>query len=238
VSAPWILALDASTPRCVLAVGRTDAAPIATDLDDDLANQASARLQPRIVDVLARAGIATRELAAIACGRGPGTFTGTRVAVATAKGLALGLGVPIVPVSTLAAVAGSIDASGRRLAVLDARRGEVYGASFECIGDRIVARSAERCAKLAEIVAELEAPAHVVGPGVSAYADQIPAGWPSTPLVGPSPAGLWCAAVSAHEGGLAVDAAEVDAVYLRQSYAELGVHAPKRKPFKSPFVAG
>jgi tRNA threonylcarbamoyladenosine biosynthesis protein TsaB len=236
----WILALDASTPRSVLAIGRVDGPPIASASEDDGANQASARLSARIVALLGEAGIAARDLGAVACGRGPGTFTGTRVAVATAKGIALGLGIPIVPVSTLAAVAASVNHSGAIVPLLDARRGEVYGALFEMDGDDVVARSDERCAALVDLLASfaLAAPAHLVGPGVAAASEHLPTGWPTTAMPGPTPAGLWRASLLAHARGEAVDAAEIDAVYLRQSYAELGVNTPKRKPFKSPFAAG
>ncbi|HET6585425.1 MAG TPA: tRNA (adenosine(37)-N6)-threonylcarbamoyltransferase complex dimerization subunit type 1 TsaB [Nannocystaceae bacterium] len=236
----WILALDASTPRSVLAIGRAGGPMVESSSEDDGANQASARLESRIVALFAAVGVGARELSAVACGRGPGTFTGTRVAVATAKGLALGLGVPIVPVSTLAAVAASVPDAGRIVPLLDARRGEVYGALFERNGDEVLARTDERCTTLADLLAAfaLREPARLVGPGVAAAAEHLPAGWPTAAMPGPTPEGLWRAAASAHARGDAVDAAEIDAVYLRASYAELGVNTPKRKPFKSPFAGG
>lgn len=235
----WILALDASTPSSVVVLGRVGGELVTSSVEDDGANQASARLQVRLEAVLAEAGVRARELVAIACGRGPGTFTGTRVAVATAKGLALGLDVPIVPVSTLAALAASVPAAAAVLPVLDARRGEVYGALFDTQGGDVVARSDERCATLGDLVAtSTDAHAIVVGPGAREHADQVPAGWPAVPLSGPNAEGLWRATMAAHARGESVDAALIDAVYLRQSYAELGVNTPKRKPFKSPFIAG
>ncbi len=234
----WILALDASTPRSVVAIGRIGGEVVAHSVEDDGANQASARLQERLVAVLAAANVRPRELVAIACGRGPGTFTGTRVAVATAKGLALGLDVRIVPVSTLAALAASVAPAPAVLAVLDARRGEVYGALFDTKGD-VVARSDEACTTLDRLATTLDlASALVVGPGAREHAALVPAGWPTDPLPGPNEVGLWRATMAAHARGESVDAAEIDAVYLRQSYAELGVNTPKRKPFKSPFIAG
>jgi len=80
--------------------------------------------------LLAEAGIAKSHLDAVAVGRGPGAFTGVRLAIAIAQGIALALDRPVVPVSTLQALA--MRASGERiLAAIDARMGEVYLGAFE-----------------------------------------------------------------------------------------------------------
>ncbi len=79
--------------------------------------------------LLAEAGIGKRQLDAIAFGRGPGAFTGVRLAVALTQGIALALERPVVPVSTLQALA--MQSEGERiLAAIDARMGEVYAAAF------------------------------------------------------------------------------------------------------------
>ena len=93
--------------------------------------------------LLAEAGVAKSALDVIAVGRGPGAFTGVRLAIAIAQGIALALDRPVVPVSTLAALA--LQARGPRvLAAIDARMGEVYAGAFRCEGDDIVALDAER----------------------------------------------------------------------------------------------
>lgn len=71
---------------------------------------------------------------ALAFGRGPGSFTGVRVGVGVAQGIAFARDIPVIPISTLAAVAQqAIDKhSAQRIAVaVDARMGEVYAAHFE-----------------------------------------------------------------------------------------------------------
>ncbi len=83
--------------------------------------------------LLAEAGVERGRLDAVAFGRGPGSFTGLRIAAGVAQGLAFALDVPVLPVSTLAAIAqGEHRESGARrvLALLDARLGEVYAGAF------------------------------------------------------------------------------------------------------------
>lgn len=92
--------------------------------------------------LLAEAGIARSQLDAIAVGRGPGAFTGVRLAIALAQGIALALDRPLLPVSTLAALA--MQAHGARIvAAIDARMGEIYAASFARDAAGIVATGAE-----------------------------------------------------------------------------------------------
>jgi tRNA threonylcarbamoyladenosine biosynthesis protein TsaB len=265
----WMIGLDASAPRTCVALGYLEGERdelVVADEREDAANQTSERLHLRLADALAQAGITARALSLVACGRGPGTFTGTRIAVATIKGLALGLGVPVVPVSSLAALAASSTIDGPTLALLDARRSQVYGAVFE-VGERIEPRSPERAIELATLIAELPEPAiwpaaspgpaasrrplapippsaagkaslRAIGPGCHAYADQLPEPLRSeaSTIAGPSARGLWRAAVSAHRAGAAVDAGALSVSYLRQSYAEMGINTPKRPPYKSPFI--
>ena len=127
----------------------TEACSVAVYIDGDvrerfeLAPRRHAELSlPWAEQLLAEAGIAKSQLDAIAIGRGPGAFTGVRLAIAIAQGIALALDRPIVPVSTLAALA--MQSQGERiLAAIDARMGEVYSAAFARDGDRLVALSAE-----------------------------------------------------------------------------------------------
>lgn len=96
---------------------------------------------------LAGAGITRADLELIAFGCGPGAFTGVRIAAAIAQGIALARDLPVVPVSTLRAVAcGALRASGARAVIvaLDARRREVYSAAYTANEAGMTALAAER----------------------------------------------------------------------------------------------
>ena len=95
----------------------------------------SERLLPAIDRLLESAGRTLDDVDAYAVSIGPGSFTGLRVALATVKGLVLGDDRPVVAVPTLAALAaGAAAAPGPVAALLDARRGEVYGAMYAAAG--------------------------------------------------------------------------------------------------------
>lgn len=90
----------------------------------------SRELLPALAGAMADAEVDWADLDAIAVGVGPGAFTGLRIGIATARGLAQAHGTPLRPVSSLAALAAGIDAR-LALPLLDARRGELYGALHE-----------------------------------------------------------------------------------------------------------
>ncbi len=84
----------------------------------------------QMVDALLTAmSIRLGQLDAIAFGCGPGAFTGVRIAAGTAQGLALGAALPVMPISSLAALAQQSSGS-RVLAALDARMGQVYWGAY------------------------------------------------------------------------------------------------------------
>ena len=93
-------------------------------------------LMPMVRELLAERGLVPADLDALAFARGPGSFTGVRIATGVVQGLAWGLEIPVVPVSSLRAVAfGAIDtlrvADSQGIAVaFDARMGEVYWGCF------------------------------------------------------------------------------------------------------------
>jgi len=85
-------------------------------------------------ELLVEAGLALTQLDAIAFGRGPGAFTGVRIATGVAQGAAFGADLPLLPISTLAALAQRhYRESGVRksLAAFDARMGELYWGAYQ-----------------------------------------------------------------------------------------------------------
>ncbi len=129
-------------------------------------------------DLLAEAGLRLDELDALAFGRGPGSFTGLRVAASVVQGLALGSGLPVIPVSTLAALAHAAwQKRGWRhvLTALDARMHEIYWGGFEIADDGMVtAIEAERLSAPAELQSlGRDGPWYGAGPGWGAY--EVPA---------------------------------------------------------------
>jgi len=104
-------------------------------------------LLQEIERLLTRAGIAPVDLTAIAVTTGPGSFTGIRVGLATAQGLALARDRRLFACDSLKAVAAAQSAGAAPIAVvLDARRGEVYAAVYDCRQDgALQARIEPRC---------------------------------------------------------------------------------------------
>lgn len=138
-----LLAFETATEACSVAVYSDG------DVSErfELAPRRHAELSlPWAEQLLAEAGIAKSQLDAIAVGRGPGAFTGVRLAISIAQGIALALDRPVVPVSTLAALA--MQANGERiLAAIDARMGEIYFAAFERDGAGLLALNQEVVAR-------------------------------------------------------------------------------------------
>jgi tRNA threonylcarbamoyl adenosine modification protein YeaZ len=96
-------------------------------------NAHAERLVPLLDEALDRAGWERGSLERVGVGMGPGSFTGLRVGIAFAQGVALGLGIPVIGVGSLEAMAAACPAglASPRVALLDARRGEVFAQAFD-----------------------------------------------------------------------------------------------------------
>jgi tRNA threonylcarbamoyl adenosine modification protein YeaZ len=106
----------------------------------------------------------------IAVGRGPGSFVGIRIGLATARGLSASTGLPTAGVCTLDALGRAI---GEGLALLDARRGEVFAALYSSTGERLWEPLVASPQALAERLDELPAPPLAAGPGAIRFRHEL-----------------------------------------------------------------
>jgi tRNA threonylcarbamoyladenosine biosynthesis protein TsaB len=156
----------------------------------------------------------------IAVGVGPGSFTGLRIAIATARGLRAALGLPVVGVCTLDALARGISgdaAAGRdRLAVLDARRGEVFAALYSPGGERILGPSVGSAEELARRLGDRPLPPLAAGPGALRFRHELAGGGVDV-IADSDPAHRVSALTVCALGAEAVEAAagSLEPIYLR-----------------------
>lgn len=124
-----VLALDTALTAATAVVGR-DGAVLCAKVEP-MARGHQEAIAPLTEAAMAEAGVGFAALDRIAVTVGPGSFTGLRVGLAFAKGLALAWSTPLVGLGSLEALAESDDHPGRRLAVIDAGRGQVYRQWFD-----------------------------------------------------------------------------------------------------------
>ncbi|HEX5305744.1 MAG TPA: tRNA (adenosine(37)-N6)-threonylcarbamoyltransferase complex dimerization subunit type 1 TsaB [Dyella sp.] len=179
-----LLALETSTESCSVALVHGDSLIVRSEL----APRRHAELVlPMAEALLAEAGLGRHALDAIAVGRGPGAFTGVRLGIALAQGMALALDRPVVPVSSLAALALEApedDGDAAILAVIDARMGEIYAASFRRDGlGGLEPLDEERVTTAEALTLPAASGWHVVGTGWGTYRDALAAALAGAPLL-------------------------------------------------------
>jgi tRNA threonylcarbamoyl adenosine modification protein YeaZ len=158
-----VLGLDTSTPAVSVALVDTDGGLLAECVVVD-ARRHGELLAVGIQTVLRDAGVDRRQLGAVAVGLGPGPFTGLRVGVVTAATLSDALSIPAYGTCSLDSLG-----SGRRVAMTDARRREVYWARYDEGGVRIEGPAVARPADLAPQLHGIP----VMGDGALAYRDLL-----------------------------------------------------------------
>jgi len=136
-----ILALDTSTDACSVALACDG------DISEDFAvvpREHTRRLLPMVDALLSKHSLKLQDLDAIAFGRGPGSFTGLRICLGVVQGLAFGANLPVVPVSTLSAMAAGAFRQGdfpegcELLVALDARMDEIYWSLYKNAPDTAI----------------------------------------------------------------------------------------------------
>ncbi len=129
-----ILAIDTANACCSAAVLDSEAETVFA-LSEEIGRGHAERLMDMIGEVLADAGMPLVAMERIAVTVGPGSFTGLRVGMSVARGLGLVLGVPVVGITTLAALAEGVRDGIHPVAVALAARGdEVYAQAFAADG--------------------------------------------------------------------------------------------------------
>ncbi len=203
---------------------------VLSDFSIDNGLTQSELLLPMAEESLRRLKLSFDDIDLIACAVGPGSFTGVRIGVSTVKGLAFGRSLPIAPVSTLEALAYNLKGlSGITVAVMDARRDQVYSAIFRQ-ADGSIERLCEDCAvSLGELNSMLKdyegMPIYLVGDGYDkAYAALTSLGvsiCQTPPLLKlQSAASVGAVGEVMYKAGLCVTDTELSPTYLRLPQAE------------------
>jgi len=218
-----LLAFDTATEHMSIAVARGDEVFVHEAAGGALA---SATLIPAILALLAQAGVALRDLDAIAFGRGPGAFTGLRTACSVAQGLAFGAGKPVLPIDTLLAVAEDSRSGAEPLrvwAAMDARMNEIYAAQYEFAQGRWQVLDAPLLISPEALNERWQAapPQAVAGNAVTAFAALLhPGAAVIHPQARPSARALLPLARALWRAGGAVDAELALPLYLRDKVAQ------------------
>jgi tRNA threonylcarbamoyladenosine biosynthesis protein TsaB len=217
--APTVLALETSTTACSVALTVRGIVYAEHRVEPRGHNRL---LLPMVDALLSAAGVGREALDAVAFGRGPGSFTGVRIAAGVAQGISLGLSIPVVPVSSLAALAWETialhaDAEGV-LATIRSRPNETYVAAYRVVagGWETVAAEAVAVAANRDVPACVDATWCAAGDGAEHFAAQLVLlGCRVDAALLPSARGVLALALSALSRGETVAAAQALPVYLQ-----------------------
>jgi tRNA threonylcarbamoyladenosine biosynthesis protein TsaB len=177
-----VVGLDTATPSTVAGVLLGDGRVVEArdDPPEGSRGEHAGRLLPLLESALREAAVGWDDVDRIAVGVGPGGFTGLRIGIATARALAQARGLPLVPVSSLAALAAGTDAASLVAAVIDARRGEVFAGVWERELERLAPAAIAPDALAARLRA-LEAPVQAVGDGAVRFRRELEAAGVAVP---------------------------------------------------------
>ncbi len=203
-----LLAFDTATPTVTIALH--DGTDVVAELVSEQTMRHGEQLAPLIDRAMSGAGLVRQDLTAIAVGVGPGPFTGLRVGLVTARTLAFVLDLPVYGVCSLDVLA--VEAVQTRAVVgefavaTDARRKEVYLATYDEEGSRLTGPVVDRPAALADA-------GQVVGEGALLYPEYFP-----TPVGPRRPSAGWLARTVAGEQA---ELRDPEPLYLRRPDAVL-----------------
>jgi len=164
-----ILAIDTSTEACSASIM----------IDDDVIDRyeyAPRRhtelILPMVNDLLSSAQIELTDLDAIAYGRGPGSFTGVRIAASVTQGLAFAADLPVIPISTLAALAQAVVSPEKHIvSAIDARMGEIYWCAYSISNNELTQLGEELVTTPENISVSFSGACYGTGSGWQSYSE-------------------------------------------------------------------
>jgi tRNA threonylcarbamoyladenosine biosynthesis protein TsaB len=163
-----MIVLGIETATAVCGVALVDNGNVKAELHIEAPQAHSEKLLTMVDEVLCASKHELKDMDAVACSIGPGSFTGLRIGLSVAKGLAFASAKPLVAVSTLEALAynavavGDISVSTLIVPMIDARRDEVYYAAYTWNGKEISEFFSPDALKISELFPKLHAEQNVV----------------------------------------------------------------------------
>jgi len=222
-----LLGIDTATPQVSVAIG--DDGAVRGEIRLGRGRRHAEQLAPAIEYLCRELDVELDRLSGIAVGLGPGLFTGLRVGITTAKTMAQALRVPVVGVASLDLIAYPVRYTNRLVvALLDARRGEVFHARYLPVPGGVQRVGDYEVGAPADLVADLVAAGEEVllaGDGALRYRDELAevdrAEQAGPAFAFPSGAALVELATARMEREEFSSPWEVQPLYLRRSDAEI-----------------
>ena len=150
-----ILAFDGTAKAATVAVSEDEKILGLYTVDNGLTQ--SELLLPMAENLLKSLKLSFNDIDLLATSVGPGSFTGVRIGVSLVKGLAFGRNIPCIGVSTIEALAENLAGlNGILVPCMDARRGQVYSATFRYDGEKLVRLTEDRAIALSALAEELK----------------------------------------------------------------------------------
>jgi len=196
--------------------------------------QHAARIIPAIDALCGQLQWTPRDIREIYVSAGPGSFTGLRIGITLAKTLAWATGAALVAVPSVRVLAENAPADAKNLViVLDAKRDQIFSASFARLGDDWTQLQPAQLTSLSEILAKSPRPVHLIGEGIPYHRKSIPA---SDPEIHVAEESLWRPQVSTvarlgwrmARNGEFTDAMNLAPIYIRRPEAEEKLDGPSR----------
>ena len=220
-----VLALDTTSTHCSIAVLEGEA--VITEFNFFVSAELSEILVDRIDYAVSSSGTAISGIDVVGVTNGPGFFTGIRVGLSILKGILFRRDVPVVPVSSLQAAAAKVRADNAYIVpVIDARRGEIYCASYfvrDGVMSEVLPPALFRADEIGRQV-RVNGSTYFTGNGLSAYSELIKEKFPGSALISGSPflaAETGLIALKEYEAGNYLkSASELEPLYIRIPDAE------------------